>query len=226
MTDMGYMGEMNKNKPLKQYAYDFIKKKILNCEYAPGLHLNEQQLCEAMDGISRTPVRDALSRLEQEGLLNILPKKGIIVSELRISDINRIFEVRMLLEPYALQRYGNRLAPDQLAYFSQVMSDYTKVPYDSFYDLDDQFHGFIMSSMQNQYLLDTYQNINNMNQRLRTMSGNLVANRLSDTFTEHMAIINACRSQDWKGAAEAMTRHLEASRISTFQMIVENEGNF
>lgn len=223
---MGYMGEMNKNKPLKQYAYDFIKKKILNCEYAPGLHLNEQQLCEAMDGISRTPVRDAVSRLEQEGLLNILPKKGIIVSELRISDINRIFEVRMLLEPYALQRYGNRLAPDQLAYFSQVMSDYTKVPYDSFYDLDDQFHGFIMSSMQNQYLLDTYQNINNMNQRLRTMSGNLVANRLSDTFTEHMAIINACRSQDWEGAAEAMTRHLEASRISTFQMIVENEGNF
>lgn len=220
------MGEMNKNKPLKQYAYDFIKKKILNCEYAPGLHLNEQQLCEAMDGISRTPVRDAVSRLEQEGLLNILPKKGIIVSELRISDINRIFEVRMLLEPYALQRYGNRLAPDQLAYFSQVMSDYTKVPYDSFYDLDDQFHGFIMSSMQNQYLLDTYQNINNMNQRLRTMSGNLVANRLSDTFTEHMAIINACRSQDWEGAAEAMTRHLEASRISTFQMIVENEGNF
>lgn len=220
------MGETNKNKPLKQYAYDFIKKKILNCEYAPGLHLNEQQLCEAMDGISRTPVRDAVSRLEQEGLLNILPKKGIIVSELRISDINRIFEVRMLLEPYALQRYGNRLDTDRLAYFSQVMSDYTKIPYDSFYDLDDQFHGFIMSAMHNHYLLDTYQNINNMNQRLRTMSGNLVANRLSDTFTEHMAIINACRNQDWELAAEAMTQHLEASRISTFQMIVENEGNF
>lgn len=220
------MGETNKNKPLKQYAYDFIKKKILNCEYAPGLHLNEQQLCEAMDGISRTPVRDAVSRLEQEGLLNILPKKGIIVSELRISDINRIFEVRMLLEPYALQRYGNRLDTDRLAYFSQVMSDYTKIPYDSFYDLDDQFHGFIMSAMHNHYLLDTYQNINNMNQRLRTMSGNLVANRLSDTFTEHMDIINACRNQDWELAAEAMTQHLEASRISTFQMIVENEGNF
>lgn len=220
------MGETNKNKPLKQYAYDFIKKKILDCEYAPGLHLNEQQLCEAMNGISRTPVRDAVSRLEQEGLLNILPKKGIIVSELRISDINRIFEVRMLLEPYVLQRYGSRLDADQLAYFSQVMSDYTKVPYDSFYDLDDQFHGFVMSAMQNQYLLDTYQNINNMNQRLRTMSGNLVANRLADTFTEHMDIIRACREQAWERAAEAMARHLEASRISTFQMIVENEGNF
>lgn len=220
------MGTTNKNISLKQYAYDFIKKKILNCEYAPGLHLNEQQLCEAMDGISRTPVRDAVSRLEQEGLLNILPKKGILISELRISDINRIFEVRMLLEPYALRRYGSKLDADRLAYFSQVMSDCTKVPYDSFYDLDDQFHGFIISVLHNQYLLDTYQNINNMNQRLRTMSGNLVANRLADTFTEHMDIINACRDQDWERAAEAMTRHLEASRISTFQMIMENEGNF
>lgn len=220
------MEEATKNKPLKQHAYEFIKKKILNCEYAPGLHLNEQQLCEDMDGISRTPVRDAVSRLEQEGLLNILPKKGIIVSELRISDINRIFEVRLLLEPYVLQRYGNRLDPDRLAYFSQVMSDHTKVPYGSFYDLDDQFHGFIMSAMNNRYLFDTYQNINNMNQRLRTMSGNLVANRLADTFTEHTLIINACRRHDWEGAAEAMTRHLEASRVSTFQMIVENEGDF
>ena len=83
-----------------------------------------------------------------------------------------------------------------------------------------------MSAMNNRYLFDTYQNINNMNQRLRTMSGNLVANRLADTFTEHTLIINACRRQDWEGAAEAMTRHLEASRVSTFQMIVENEGSF
>ena len=108
------MTQSSKNKPLKQYAYEFIKKKILTCEYEPGRHLNEQQLCEAMGNISRTPVRDAVSRLEQEGLLNILPKKGILVSELRISDINRIFEVRMLLEPYVLRRYGSKQAADQL----------------------------------------------------------------------------------------------------------------
>ncbi len=220
------MGEPNKTKPLKQYAYDFIKKKILSCEYAPGQHLNEQQLCEEMNGISRTPVRDAVSRLEQEGLLNILPKKGILVSELRISDINRIFEVRMLLEPYVLRRYGNRLDTDRLRYFSQIMSDYTKVPSDSFYDLDDQFHGFIMHAMHNQYLMDTYKNINNMNQRLRMLSGSLVENRLSDTFAEHRAIISACQQKDWDSAADAMTLHLEASRISTFQLIVENEENY
>lgn len=214
------------HKPLKQYAYEFIKKKILTCEYKPGLFLNEQQLCEDMDGISRTPVRDAVSRLEQEGLLNIFPKKGIVVSELRIGDINRIFEVRMLLEPYALRRYGSKLDPDRLAYFLQVMSDSAKIPPDSFYDLDDQFHGFIMEAMHNQYLTDTYQNISNMNQRLRTLSGNLVANRLAATLAEHIAIIHACQRQDWEAAAEAMMQHLEASRVSNFQMIAENDGIF
>ena len=220
------MEQSTKNEPRKQYAYDFIKKRILSCEYAPGLHLNEQQLCEAMGGISRTPVRDAVSRLEQEGLLDILPKKGILVSELRFGDINRIFEVRMLLEPYVLRRYGNNLDTDQLRYFAQIMSDHTKIPFDSFYDLDDQFHNFVMSAMHNQYLIDAYQNISNLNQRLRMLSGTLVENRLADTFTEHRAIIRACQQQNWELAAEAMTQHLEASRISTFQMIAENEDGF
>lgn len=220
------MAEHSKNKPLKQFAYDFIKEKILTCKYAPGLHLNEQQLCEDMGGISRTPVRDALGRLEQEGLLNILPKKGIVISELRINDINRIFEVRMLLEPYTLSRYGNRLDSIRLKYFAQVMSDYTQVPPDSFYDLDDEFHAFLMSAMSNQYLIDTYRNISNMNQRLRVLSGSLVENRIADTFAEHMTIINACLLKDWETAADAMTSHLEASRVSTFQLIVENEENY
>lgn len=220
------MAKPNKNKPLKQFAYEFIKKKILSCEYAPGVYLNEQQLCEEMGAISRTPVRDAVSRLEQEGLLNILPKKGILVSELRISDINRIFEVRVLLEPYVLKRYGNKLSTDQLRYFSQVMSDPDKIPPDSFYDLDDNFHGFIMSALSNQYLLDTYENINNMNQRLRVLSGSLVENRIADTFAEHRQIIRACLQKNWEAAAQAMNQHLEASRISTFRLIVENEENY
>ena len=218
------MEHSNNGKPLKQYAYDFIKKKILSCEYAPGLYLNEQQLCEEMGAISRTPVRDALSRLEQDGLLNILPKKGIQISPLRVIDINRIFEVRMLLEPYALRHYGNRLNCEQLRFFSQAMSNPSlQGPLDSFYELDDQLHGFLMGVMPNQYLLDTYKNVNNMNQRLRFMSGALVENRITNTFIEHRNIVDACIRQDWEGAAEAMNIHLEASRVSTFQLLTEYE---
>ena len=61
---------------LKLQAYHYLKGKILSCEYAPSQFLNEQKLCAEMGNISRTPMRDALGRLEQEGLIAILPKKG------------------------------------------------------------------------------------------------------------------------------------------------------
>lgn len=61
---------------LKTLAYKTIKQKIVTCEYAPGLYLNEEILTEELK-ISRTPIRDALSRLEQEGLIEIKPKKGL-----------------------------------------------------------------------------------------------------------------------------------------------------
>ena len=66
---------------LKLQAYQYLKSRILSCEYAPRQFLNEQKLCAEMGNISRTPMRDALGRLEQEGLITILPKKGLMVSE-------------------------------------------------------------------------------------------------------------------------------------------------
>ena len=63
---------------LKLQAYQYLKTKILNCEYRPNEFLNEQKLCAEMGNISRTPMRDALGRLEQEGLITILPKKGLM----------------------------------------------------------------------------------------------------------------------------------------------------
>ena len=95
-------------KSLKSQAYNNIKEKIISCEYSPGMLLNEEILCETFN-VSRTPIRDALSRLEQEGLITIWPKKGIIVSSLSISEVNNLFELRLLLEPYSIQNYGYTL---------------------------------------------------------------------------------------------------------------------
>ncbi len=214
------------NKPRKQAAYEYIKNKILTCQYKPGLRLNEQQLCQEMGDVSRTPVRDALGRLEQEGLLSILPKKGIVVSELRMNDINRIYEVRTLLEPYALRRYGARLEKKQAEEFARWMADPDQIRPDSFYELDDQFHNFIIQAMPNQYLLETYRNITNRNQRLRVLSGSQVENRIGDTFAEHLVILRAILKQEWEEAALAMLEHLEKARLATFQLIIDNEENF
>ena len=90
---------------LKTLAYNTIRNKIVTCQYAPGTFLNEEQLTTELS-LSRTPVRDALGRLEQEGLLEIRPKCGILVRPLTLNDIDMTFEVRMLYEPYILTHYG------------------------------------------------------------------------------------------------------------------------
>ena len=99
---------------LKLQAYQYLKTKILNCEYRPNEFLNEQKLCAEMGNISRTPMRDALGRLEQEGLITILPKKGLMVSGITEEDVHSMFEMRLLVEPYALRTYGNLIPREQL----------------------------------------------------------------------------------------------------------------
>ena len=77
---------------LKTLAYNTIKQKIVTCEYAPGTFLNEEILTDELK-ISRTPIRDALSRLEQEGLIEIKPKKGITVTALSIKDATPFYNI-------------------------------------------------------------------------------------------------------------------------------------
>jgi DNA-binding GntR family transcriptional regulator len=80
--------------------------------------------------------------------------------------------------------------------------------------------------MKNPFLLDTYENISNLNRRIRLLSGAHSENRIADTFAEHMKIISACQKKDWEAAANAMTEHLEQSRVVSFQMLAENEDAF
>lgn len=211
----------------KQTAYEYIKEKILSCEYEPGSMMSEQSLCDELE-LSRTPVRDALSRLEQEGLVNIMPKKGLMVSALKLGDVNHIYEVRLLLEPYALRRYGHKLDREELWRLRRRMEEQaaTAGKVSDQYDLDDTFHMMIMRAVNNRYLMSTYENIKDQSLRVRVLSGNVVKNRLADTFQEHTAIIDACLQEDWEGAAQAMVRHLENARLAAFPFLIREDVEF
>ena len=131
---------------LKHSTYEYIKNKIIHCEYEPGMFLNEELLCSEI-GVSRTPVRDALSRLEQEGLINILPKKGIMISNLSINDMNMTYEFRLMLEPYILQHYGPFLDSEKLLYYYHLFSDHKLLEDKELSSTaDDEFHIWIVNS--------------------------------------------------------------------------------
>ena len=139
---------------LKLQAYQYLKTKILNCEYRPNEFLNEQKLCAEMGNISRTPMRDALGRLEQEGLITILPKKGLMVSGITEEDVHSMFEMRLLVEPYALRTYGADIPREELERFVQMMHEPDVI--DDFCKSDDDFHELLMSTLPNKYLRSAY----------------------------------------------------------------------
>ena len=88
-----------KKETLKQHAYNIIKDKIINCEYAPSALLNEEMLKEDVQA-SRTPIRDALGRLEQEGLVTILPKKGIIFQSCTTEIKSPMKSIKIIFESF------------------------------------------------------------------------------------------------------------------------------
>ena len=213
---------MPEKKSLKQQAYDEIKRKIVTCEYAPNTLLNEELLREELH-VSRTPIRDALSRLEQKGL-TILPKKGIMVSSLSINDINMVFEVRMMYEPYALLHYGSRIPYSVLTHSYELLSDLDAMSEDwAFFQADDAFHAAVVQAIGNRFLLQTYEWIQDQNLRFRVMTGQTSAPRLEDTSKEHTRILEACLKKDWSEAASAMKDHLINSKNATFDLLFQKK---
>ena len=214
---------MPEKKSLKQQAYDEIKRKIVTCEYAPNTLLNEELLREELH-VSRTPIRDALSRLEQKGLITILPKKGIMVSSLSINDINMVFEVRMMYEPYALLHYGSRIPYSVLTHSYELLSDLDAMSEDwAFFQADDAFHAAVVQDIGNRFLLQTYEWIQDQNLRFRVMTGQTSAPRLEDTSKEHTRILEACLKKDWSEAASAMKDHLINSKNATFDLLFQKK---
>lgn len=213
-----------RDSSMQNQAYQFIRKKIERCEYAPNDMLSESLLREEL-GFSRTPVREAIGRLAQEGLVRVYPKRGIMVSAISIGDIHQIFEVRALVEPYALAAHHDKLDWAEIARFAEFFHSYSGGGESSeLYGVDDRFHETLISAIENDYLLELYDRIHVQSVRLRVLSGRLIESRIRDTMAEHARIADACLARDWHGAALAMTEHLRCSKESSLAAILKNSG--
>lgn len=213
------LSTQNHSSSLKHTTYEYIKNKIISCEYEPGTILNEELLCSEI-GVSRTPVRDALSRLEQEGLIKILPKKGIMISNLSINDMNATYEFRLLMEPYILKHYGYMLDANDIMKYYQLFSD-TKLLENQTLSAsaDDEFHMWIVNSCPNAYFRNSYIAIHNQNLRYRTLSGIRSREKAADEQHDHLEILSQCLKENWDEAAKAMYQHILNSKETSFRLL-------
>ncbi|MFT7587158.1 MAG: DNA-binding GntR family transcriptional regulator, partial [Cellvibrionaceae bacterium] len=97
---------------LTNETYNFLKHKIVSLEYPPNCVINEATLVSELK-IGRTPIREALQRLERDKLVTIMPRRGTFVTEISLSDLPQIFDNRILLESYIAKLASQRGTPEQ-----------------------------------------------------------------------------------------------------------------
>ncbi len=149
---------------LKLQAYSILKEKIVSCEYSPGSMLNEARLATEL-GFSRTPIREAISILEMEGFLHIVPKKGILVTDILLSDIVQIFQARMEIEPVALKLAGPNIPREKLLTWKEMfLTDAPSIEHG--YKTDTAMHLGIIGYCNNAYIIDMMKKVFDKNTRI------------------------------------------------------------
>ncbi|ADK80127.1 GntR family transcriptional regulator [Sediminispirochaeta smaragdinae] len=197
------------NRDLKTVAYEILRKKLINCEYAPGSILNEAQICNEL-GLSRTPIREALNRIANEGFVRILPKKGIFVTEISLNDVMQIFQARLEIEPVAVRMAGMALPEKELLSFREAFSG-EDPDVQVGYRLDTAMHLFIIEYCGNRFIIDMMRKLFDENTRV-IISSKQNQCKIHDARLEHLEIIDLLLSRDIEKAAQAMASHIESCK--------------
>ncbi len=204
---------------LSEGAYETIKDRIIRCVYPPNTYINEELLVSELN-ISRTPIRSALVRLEQEHMVKIISKKGVHVTDITYEQIHDIYECRLLIEPYALLHYGNRFSKkDLLDYLSCFCSTEDNW---SFYQHDNKFHRQIVDLCGNDLLSSFYDSLQSLNLRISAKSGN-AENRVDHSNREHIDIVSALLKDDYEIAARLMQNHLNTAKRTAYDVLTPEQ---
>lgn len=197
-----------KEQNLSSTVYDVIKNKIINGDYMPGVLLMERDIAEAC-GVSRTPVREALKRLSQEGWVDWEERKRAVVSRITIEKILELFTLREMIEPFAIryviEKGSPQLLAGQLAAVFHLMEEASSSPV-NFMKYDMEFHTTIVHFMG-------LQNLNIMWQKIQEDMTRLVMQSIyprrdtSIILSEHKALIDALWNSDEEKAMACINEH-------------------
>jgi DNA-binding GntR family transcriptional regulator len=198
---------------LKDQAYSALKRKILSGEFAGGTFLSERQLVIELGGMSKTPIRAALERLQADGLITVAPQQGILVRAATLEEIADVFDLRVALETFVVERLAGRLTAEQEAAFQHnlAMAEACIISDDeaAFSDLDAMFHLALCECYGNREIVFVMQRNRDKLARVAMRVLRRDTGRMATSHADHVAIFNAVRTGDGMLAAQRVRQHLE-----------------
>ena len=217
---------MDDSLPLRDVVFKTLRQGILDGTLQPGERLMELHLAHQL-GVSRTPVRDAIRKLEQEGLVLLLPRRGAVVAQITLSDLEDVLEVREALEELAARRACRKITPAQLKELFAAAEKFEKSIKDENLILsaeaDVEFHEVLYEATGNRRLAQLLNNIRSQMYRYRLES---LKNKSShpDLILQHTLICEAVKNGDEQKAAEAVRMHMEKQKQSVMENLGESEA--
>lgn len=214
--------DLQNHRPLREIVYEQLKMQILQGIIEPGTRMMEVELAEDM-GVSRTPVREAIRKLEKEGLVTIEPRRGAYASEISLNDMVDTLEVREDLEGLAASLAAARITPEQVKELEDITARYREAieakDTENMIRYDEIFHKYIVSCAENDTLSQITGTVQELALRFRYFYYDDFS-RYESMPGEHRAILAAISSGDSDVARETAEKHV--NHLKTF---VESQGN-
>ncbi len=213
---------------IAQQAYQFLRREIIDARLLPRAPLSEQELSQQL-GVSRTPVREALIKLADEGLVDIYPQFGSFVAPIKLVEVFNSQFVREALECAALERAIERIDAGQAASLKQILDTQRKHQRagerDAFFEADEKMHAYLMTVAGHEAVWPLVENAKAQMDRVRHLSIRSEL-KLSSVVQEHSAIVDGVLRRDRDEALAALRTHLRGLFRSVDALVSENRQYF
>jgi GntR family transcriptional regulator, rspAB operon transcriptional repressor len=208
---------------LHAQAYEQIKRAIITLRFRPGEYLNEAQISKLL-GIGRTPVHQALNRLMLEGMVEVIPRKGIIVKAVSLNDVLEITDVRIINETYCARLAAARAEDEDIAEMGRILDESEKAAARSDTGrqmlLDSDFHSVLSRAARNAVLADVMRTLHDRSLRFWFISLRDRAHHVA-VKEQHRAILEAIKARDPDAADNAIRRHIESFRTNIMRHLLK-----
>ena len=200
-------------KPLREIVSDALRQAIRDGLLPPGERLMEIPLAEEL-GVSRTPIREAIRILEQEGLVVMIPRRGTYVADMSLKDVTEVFELRSILEELAAELAAERITNEEIEALEQHLVEIgnymNENNLDKVVQADILFHEILYKASRNDRLVEMINNLREQTLRFRTLSMSQTG-RLAKTWDEHRQLVEAISDRDVERARQIARIHMEES---------------
>jgi DNA-binding GntR family transcriptional regulator len=206
---------------LAERAYVDLREEIIGVQLPPGTLLREDELMQRL-GVGRTPVREAVQRLQRDGFVTVIPRRGTLVSEISITDLAAIYEVRKQLESWASRLAAERATAEDRVEARALMDDLEALTahddYATLLAVDRRIHRFVYRTTKNPFLAETLDQYQNLSLRILHVAMKRyppLTPELDDVVAEQRSVLDAVCRGDGATAERVAIEH-----ISTFERAI------